>query len=363
MAENRVDWKIYRSESAPHDDIELLGDPPPWREFKEEKNRKERGRTFRPGKHEVAMVNAALHLRRPLFVTGGPGTGKSSLAEAVAQQLKLGQVLHWAISSRSTLQGGLYHYDALARLRDIQAEQSTAEGQLRKGSVAAQTPPESRVEDADMERRRRLEEARDRIGRYVTLNELGTALVPHPDLPPDQCARPRVLLIDEIDKSDIDLPNDLLHVFEEGEFEIPELVRIADLYPEVPVLLKSRGPHDEGRYTVVKNGKVRCDVFPFVVLTSNGEREMSPAFLRRCLRLDIEEPDEDRLEEIVKAHLEDIDSEILKEILERFCKLREAGTLATDQLLNALFLITRERAPEAAEREKVLEIILRELGS
>ena len=126
------------------------------------------------------MVNTALFLRRPLLITGKPGSGKSTLAHSVAYELNLGPVLRWPITTRSTLQDGLYRYDAIARLH---------EASLRGG-----TP---------------------KIGPFVQLGPLGTAMVP--------TRWPRVLLIDEIDKSDIDLPNDLLNIFEEGEFEIPEL--------------------------------------------------------------------------------------------------------------------------------------------
>lgn len=125
------------------------------------------------------MVNAALYLRRPLLVTGNPGTGKTSLAYSVAYELDLGEVLYWPITTRTTLKDGLYNYDAVGRLQD------------------AKLNPDDSL---------------NRIGKYITLGPLGTALLPS--------ERPRVLLIDEIDKSDVDLPNDLLHVFENGEYTI-----------------------------------------------------------------------------------------------------------------------------------------------
>src|SRR5262249_38678447 len=152
----------------------------------------ERGRGFcisdDPQDKTIELVNAALYLRRPLLITGRPGTGKSSLIYAVAWELRLGEVLRWSITSRSTLQQGLYHYDAIGRLQDSQLGGTTTEKRL---------PPD--------------------ISKYLKLGPLGTALLP--------TARPRALLIDEIDKSDLDLPNDLLNIFEEGEFPIPELER------------------------------------------------------------------------------------------------------------------------------------------
>src|SRR5262249_39410049 len=146
------------------------------------------------------------------------------------------------------------------------------------------------------------------IGRYLRLGPLGTALLPG--------SRPRVLLIDEIDKSDIDLPNDLLHVFEEGAYEIAELLRIADKVPQVAVL--PDGAESEADKVPVRGGKVRCQAFPFVVLTSNGERELPPAFLRRCLRLDIPAPDEGKLRQIIAAHLKDVDVSQVEELLANF---------------------------------------------
>src|SRR5262249_22884660 len=127
----------------------------------------------------------------------------------------------------------------------------------------------------------------DDIGDYLVLGPLGTALVPSD--------RPRALLIDEIDKSDVDLPNDLLHVLETGWFGSAELVRVASGHPRVRVLMDAGEGAKEHEPTEIVAGRVQATTFPFVVITSNGDRELPQAFLRRCVRHSIEDPDERRL--------------------------------------------------------------------
>ncbi len=300
-----TDWHIYHGGRDPHDGIGELPPPPDWRTFPSDPDHESdpaatrrlgdlaRAATYLPSDDEVELVNAALYLRRPLLLTGKPGTGKSTLAYSVARELKLGPVLKWPVTSRSTRQEGLYQYDALARLQDS-----------------------SRGEGTD-------------IGRYIRLGPLGTALLPS--------GVPRVLLIDELDKSDIDLPNDLLTIFEDGEYEITELSRRAREEADATVRV-----HDGSVEVAIKDGRVRCSAFPLVIITSNDERYFPPAFLRRCLRLRIDPPRPDRLEKIVRAHLDFADggaSETeIEDLIRRFVERRDRGDLATDQLLNAIYL-------------------------
>jgi len=246
----------------------------------------------------VDAVNTALYLRRPLLVTGKPGNGKSSLIRAVARELRLGPVLRWSITSKSTLKEGLYLYDALGRLD---------ERNRRKAAT----------DDSD-------------IGEFIELGPLGTALLPS--------AWPRALLIDEIDKSDLDLPNDLLNIFEEGEYSIPELARAKVESLDAGVVVRTWRRQGEAR---ILAGQIRCTHFPFVVLTSNREREFPPAFLRRCIRISIEEPSETLLGEIVASHFDDDTRAKAENLIKEFLKNRGSKDLATDQLLNAVYLVLK----------------------
>ena len=325
-------WEIFQGTGNPHNEIGRPPPPPSWRQFNVDVKKQQRGMTFQARPEEIKLVNAALYLRRPLLVTGKPGTGKTSLAYAVAYELQLGEVLYWPITTRTTLKDGLYYYDAIGRLQDAQQQDKNNKDNLKE------------------------------IGKYIQLGPLGTALL--------ESDKPRALLIDEIDKSDIDLPNDLLHVFEEGEFQIPELVRIAEKLETVEVQTAYKDEEEETSKDIkvpIKQGRVRCTAFPFVILTSNGERDFPPPFLRRCLRLNMKEPDEQELEKIVAAHLGK-DPEIAqqaKDLIAQFLKKRDHrdGDLATDQLLNAIYLMTREYAPTGREKEKLVEQLLKPLTS
>lgn len=335
-----TNWKIFKGNCEPHEDWQLPG-PPSWRPFGKdskpgESRRKRRGETFQVREEEVEMVNAALYLRRPLLITGKPGTGKSSLVYAVARELNLGEVLYWPITTRTTLKDGLYSYDALGRLQEAKQQEQQDSKKL-----------------SEQERKEQIK----KIEKYITLGPMGTALLPS--------KKPRVLLIDEIDKSDIDLPNDLLSVFEEGRFEIPELDRIKE---EVKTVQVRTAYTDETEITSsalsteISEGRVTCSVFPFVVLTSNGERDFPGPFLRRCLRLTMKPPTKDDLVRIVAAHLgkEAANTQETEQLIQDFIDKRDAGTLATDQLLNAIFMVTRGRI---STKDKLIEQLFKDLGT
>lgn len=337
-----TDWLAYQGIGRPDDTItdRRLPDPPPWRLFAgrpsdipiPKADTSIRAKTFQAETQDVEMVNAALYLRRPLLVTGKPGTGKSSLAHSVALELGLGKVLQWPITSRSTLKDGLYQYDAVARLQDAS---------LNRGNLAA-TPGPRRTQARRGSNIARPPTAPG-VGRYVTLGPLGTALLPR--------TRPRVLLIDELDKSDIDLPNDLLHLFEEGYFELPELRRLRDGRSATVTTA-------DGTPATIEGGVVHCREFPLVIITSNGEREFPAAFLRRCLRLEIPDPDRDKLVSIVEAHLGPETIERGMWLIDQFIRRRQERLLATDQLLNAAFLVLHGLAPERSDHAELAALLL-----
>ncbi|KAB1144416.1 MoxR family ATPase [Streptomyces luteolifulvus] len=325
------EWYIYRGTGRPDPArIGELPDPPPWRSFDApvvdyDVPELDRATHRRLGSRTVPLpiqdpdtlelVNAALYLRRPLLVTGEPGVGKSTLAHSVAYELGLGRVLEWPVVSRSELRDGLYTYDAIGRLQD------------------AQLPGNSESED---------------IGRYIKLGPLGTALL--------AAEKPRVLLIDELDKSDIDLPNDLLNVLEEGRFAIPELERIADRAPVVEVLT------DDGRRVAVTNGQVSCRSFPFVVMTSNREREFPAPLLRRCIPLDLKAPRDERLAALVQAHFGQGSYDDNRDLVDQFTQAEADGALRpTDQLLNAIFLAQYAARDAAERREEISELLMQPL--
>jgi MoxR-like ATPase len=259
-------------------------------------------------------VNASLHLRRPLLLSGSPGSGKSTLVDLIAAEIDLGAVLRWHVTSRSTLAEGLFEYDALGRLHASQAD---------KYADAA-------------------------VQNFVTLGPLGTALA---------ADKIRAVLIDEIDKSDLDLPGDLLNVMENGEFTIPVLARA---HSDRAFTVMGA---DGARYEVDADGMVRRRHFPVIVFTSNGERAFSPPFLRRCVRFTMPQADRDRLTRIVAAHLSSAATASEEKTIADFAeRLRKSDRLAINQILEFVYLVTGDSAPGDASRKKLAEILLQELS-
>jgi MoxR-like ATPase len=239
----------------------------------------------------IERVNIAIALSQPLLVTGRPGSGKSSLAHSIARELDLGRVLRWSVTSRTTLSAGLYEYDAIGRAHAIT-----------------------------------MHENHD-IGNFVHLGPLGTALLPY--------KLPRVLLIEGLDTSDFDLPADLSRVFEEGEFTIPELVRVRDREPQVVVHTA-----DPEQTASVADGIVRCHAFPLIIVVSDGEREFSPTFTRQCVRLHLPDPDARSLGEVVAAHFSRDEIELPADLVETFAERYVKNDRATvDEFLRTLHLV------------------------
>jgi MoxR-like ATPase len=261
-------------------------------------------------------------LRRPLLVSGDPGSGKTSLAHAIAWELGLGPVLTWPITPRSRLrEDGLYRYDALGRLQDTQLDQLATEGQV----------------------------ARRPIGDYITLGPVGTAFLPS--------RWPRVLLIDEIDKSDLQLPSELLHIFEEGEYEIEELLR--DTSGEDIKVRTS----DRDLPVSLPCGTVQCHAFPIVVMTSNRERDFPAAFHRRCLRVEMPRPTTKSLVPLVEAHFGTV-GEGASDWIEEFVGKDNRGDRSVDQLLNAIFLLNPPGStrPTNEQMEKLKAVLYKHLN-
>jgi MoxR-like ATPase len=219
-------------------------------------------------------VNAAVTLQRPLLIKGEPGTGKTLLAEEVASALGM-PLLRWHVKSTTKAQQGLYEYDAVSRLRDSQLG-------------------DERVHD---------------IGNYIRKGTLWQAF---------EAQQKCVLLIDEIDKADIEFPNDLLTELDKMEFDVYETGQ---------------------RIQAVKR--------PVVIITSNNEKELPDAFLRRCFFHYIAFPDRVTLQKIVAVHYPDIEQRLVGEALEIFFALREVPNLkkkpSTSELIDWLKLLLADR--------------------
>lgn len=198
----------------------------------------------------MASVNVAIALQKPLLIKGEPGTGKTMLAEAVAKSLGK-RLIIWNIKSTTKAQDGLYMYDTIQRLYD---------GQFGEEGV-------------------------DDIAHYIKLGKLGEAFESEEQV---------ILLIDEIDKADLEFPNDLLWELDQMEFYIHETKRT-----------------------------VKAKQRPIVIITSNAEKELPDAFLRRCIFHYIDFPDEELMEEIVRTHYPNVEDNLLKNAMEVFYKIRD----------------------------------------
>ncbi len=232
----------------------------------------------------LGVVNIAIALQKPLLVKGEPGTGKTMLAEAISTALNKDLII-WNIKSTTKAQDGLYVYDVVQRLYDSQF-----------GNTGV-----------------------DDIAKYIKPGKLGEAF---------QSDEQVVLLIDEIDKADLEFPNDLLWELDKMEFYIPETSET--------VKAKNR---------------------PIVIITSNAEKELPNAFLRRCIFHYISFPDRAQMEEIVRVHFDNLDEALLQQTLEAFYRIRELDEVekkpSTSELVDWIHALSLSGIPHDEIVEKI----------
>ena len=253
----------------------------------------------------LESINLALYLRKPLYLFGYAGGGKSRLISRVAHELQLGPVLRWNVDSRSTVRSGLYEYDAVGH---FQSSSPTAD-------------------------------------QFVTLGQLGTALAAN--------GRPRALLIDEVDKADVDFLDDLLNVIDSGSFPIPELCRSGAKECKVRDCLNLAVAS-----VPVHNGWIQGGEYPFVVMTANSSIELTSAFRRRVVVHEMEKPDPDQMAKIVLFQLQRLPewnstcnseaSEFLRTLQRSF----DDSEVNVEKLANAFWIIWRmanQQIPVGAE--------------
>ncbi|GAB2868186.1 MoxR family ATPase [Streptomyces deserti] len=363
----RNGWRVFHATGSAPATPPPLPEPPPWRRFRgappqpappddpEAALRRLGPGALAPqlGPDEIDVVNAALVLRRPLLITGPPGVGKSTLAYLIARELGLGRVLEWNIVSRTALRDGLYVHDAMGRAQAIAAWQAGLRHAAVSGTDSTAAEPQDAAREAagpdgvNARPASNFSQLPPRLGDFITLGPLGTALLPYD--------RPRVLLVDELDKSDIDLPNDLLHVLENGSYDVPELVRDAADTARVHT-------SDPGGRAEIRDGRVECREFPVVVITSNGEREFPAAFRRRCLPLEMRTPSREQLLAMVERHLgsRPRGAEDLVDLFVQ--RVQAGGTHSLDQLLNAVQMTTAGGFQADGDGRKLVEMLLRDLA-